>query len=237
MEKLGIQHDDTILMHSSLSSLGYVEGGAETVIDTLLDILTDGTLLVPALSWKYTLESKFFSVNETPSNVGAIPEYFRKRPGVIRSIHPTHSVCGVGKYAREILEQHLETNTPAGAKSPFGLLPKYNGKLLMLGTSLRPNTSMHAVEEVTMPWYLLKDTPDAFTLEDAQGNKIVKEYFGHNFSGSKVSQRYDRLADLMEIPTGKVLQSNCYLIPAQKMWEVAISKMQEDENFFVDKRE
>ena len=231
---LGIREDDTILMHSSLSSLGYVDGGAETVIDTLLDLLKNGTLLVPSLSYKYSSESKQFSVTETPSCVGTISEYFRQRPDVIRSMHPTHSVCGKGKNAEEILSQHIETDTPAGAKSACGLLPKYDGKILRLGCSLRPNTSMHAVEEVTKPWYAFKNSPETFTLVDAEGERITKDYICHDFS--MVWQRYDRLAELMEIPTGKVLEANCYLIPAKKMWEVAVEKMRADENYFIDLR-
>jgi len=56
LQRFGLQSDDTILIHSSLSSLGYVEGGAETVLDTLQDILWNGTLLVSALSYRYTLQ-------------------------------------------------------------------------------------------------------------------------------------------------------------------------------------
>ena len=56
LQRLGLQLDDTILIHSSLSSLGYVEGGAETVLDTLQDILWNGTLFVSALSYRYTLQ-------------------------------------------------------------------------------------------------------------------------------------------------------------------------------------
>ena len=66
---LGIKKDDTILMHSSLSSLGYIEGGAETVIDTILSVLTEGTLLIPALSYSYVNnENPVFNIKETGSN-------------------------------------------------------------------------------------------------------------------------------------------------------------------------
>ena len=232
--KLGLKSDDTILMHSSLSSLGYVEGGAETVIDTLLDILWDGTLLVPALSYAYTRSSKVFSVKDTKSCVGAISEYFRTREGTIRSMHPTHSVCGVGKYAEEILKQHAQTDTPLGSKSPFALLPAYDGKILMLGCGLRPNTSMHGVEELSKPWYLLKEEMEEFQLIDENGNVTHKKYYCHNFAG--VAQRYDRLSNVMEIPSGKVLDSTSYLIPAKEMWETADQKIREKEEYFVERR-
>lgn len=233
LRKLGIKSDDTILVHSSLSSLGYVDGGADTVIDTLLSVLSEGTLLVPSLSFEsVTLENPVFSVNDTPSCIGKISDTFRKREGVIRSIHPTHSVCGMGKYANEILSQHIETSTPAGDKSPFALLPKYNGKILMLGCGLRPNTSMHAIEELTRPDYLMNKEKTVYTLIDKNGNKTEKEYETHCFE--KTIQRYDRLSDVMDIQVGNVLEAQSYLIDAVTMWERANEQYKKDAHYFVD---
>ena len=83
LKKLGIKEDDTILMHSSLSSLGYVEGGADTVIDALLSVLKNGTLLLPALSYAtVNINNPVFSVKDTPTCSGRIPETFRTREGV-----------------------------------------------------------------------------------------------------------------------------------------------------------
>lgn len=236
LRNLGIQSNDVILMHSSLSSLGYVEGGADTVIDTLMSVLSEGTLLIPALSWELSrMDNPVFSVKDTPSCVGTISETFRKRPGVIRSMHPTHSVCGMGVLAEEILSQHIHTDTPAGPKSPFGLLPQYGGKVLMLGCGLRPNTSMHAVEELSRPWYLMREEKVTFTLVDSDGNAVKKDYECHNFKG--VAQRYDRLENVMDIPSGKVLDATCHLIDAATMWRVGHQKYLEDENYFTEPRQ
>ncbi len=232
---LGIKPDDTVLMHSSLSSLGFVEGGAETVIDTLLDTLRDGTLLVPCLSYMtVNKDNPVFDVKNTPSCIGAISEYFRKREGVIRSLHPTHSVCGVGKNAKEMLSHHLETDTPVGENSPFALLPKFDGKVLMLGCTLRPNTSMHGVEETAEPWYVLTRDKTEFTLIDEDGKETKQSYRCHNFGVTRMAQRYERLANLMEIPHGKVLEADCWLIPAREMWEVGHKKLSEEEEYFVE---
>lgn len=231
---LGLQKDDIILMHSSLSSLGYVEGGADTVIDTLLTVLNEGTLMIPALSYAtVNAENPVFSVSGTPSCVGAISETFRVRAGVIRSLHPTHSVCGFGKYAEEILSQHRNSATPAGNKSPFALLPQYGGKILMLGCGLRPNTSMHAVEELVYPWYLMKREKISFRLIDENGVFTDKEYLCHNFNG--VIQRYDRVAELMPVKCGMVLGAVCYLIDAAAMWKAAEKALRADEEHFIDR--
>lgn len=232
-KELGIEKDDTILVHSSLSSLGYVEGGADTVIDTLLAVLSQGTLFFPTLSYNFvTDDNPVFSITETQSCVGCISETFRKRENVIRSMHPTHSVCGLGKYAEEILSQHIEADSPGGRKTPFYLLPKYNGKILMLGCGLKFNTSMHAIEELTKPWYLLREKKVTYTLIDERGNRTVRDYWRHNFKG--VAQRYDRLAEVMTLESKKVLEADCYLIDSVKMWEIADKCIKEDENYFID---
>lgn len=231
---LGIKSDDTLLMHSSLKSLGYVEGGASTVIDSLLYVLSDGTLLIPALSFATVRpETPIFSQTDTPSCVGAISEYFRKMPNVLRSLHPTHSVCAYGKRAYELTLGHIDTTTPVGEKSPFALLPKVGGKILMLGCGLRPNTSMHGVEELTVPPYLFREKMIEYTITDKDGNTFKKDYRAHNFKG--VGQRYDRLSEIMDIPHGKVLEADAYLIDAKEMWDKAHAKLEENEFFFVDK--
>ena len=143
---LGLRPGGVVMVHSSLRALGQVSGGAETVIDGLLAALgPDGTLLMPALTYKHVTPDKpHFDALRTPSNVGIIPETFRRRRGTRRSVHPTHSVCGVGPLAALILDPHNADTTPCGPHSPFHSLPKYNGQILMLGCGLEPNTSMHA---------------------------------------------------------------------------------------------
>ena len=232
---LGLRSNDVILMHSSLSSLGYVEGGADTVIDTLMAVLSEGTLLIPALSFDtVNAGNPVFDARETPSCIGRISEFFRTRPGVLRSIHPTHSVCGLGKHAREILSKHVETDTPVGKLSPFGQLPEYGGKVLMLGCGLRPNTSMHGVEELSRPWYVMKPYRTTFRLVDEAGNELEKSYETHNFKNA--IQRYDRLAQVMDIPSGKVLEATCHLIDAATMWKVGHETLVKDPDFFIDRR-
>lgn len=220
---LGVKQGGVLLMHSSLSSMGHVQGGPETVILGLLKALgSEGTLLLPALSYEtVTRRQANFDVRHTPSCIGAIPEYFRTRPGTLRSMHPTHSVCGVGKRAEELLADHHLDTTPVGPHSPFSLLPKAGGQILMLGCGLKPNTSMHGIEELSRPPYLFSN-PINYTLIDYNGKSTAKVYIPHSFRGW--DQRYDRIADYMDAPalrTGKVLKATAYLIDAETLWSTA----------------
>ena len=239
LRALGVRPGGVLLVHSSLRSLGPIPGGAETVVQGLLDALgPDGTLLMPALSYaRVTPEQPLFDVRLTPSNVGALPETFRTRPGTLRSVHPTHSVCGVGRLAAELLDRHIEDRTPCGPRSPFHLLPEYDGQILMLGCGLRPNTSMHAIEELVEPPYLFGGTL-AYRLVGWDWGVTEAVYRVHGFRGWQ--QRYDRVADVLEEPhlrRGRVLSADVHLIEASAMWGAALAALRRDPLYFVERRE
>lgn len=235
LESLGLPQNAVVMMHSSLKSLGQVPGGAETVINTIINYLSPGgTLLMPGLSYlSVRSDNPVFNVCKTPSCVGIIPETFRRMDGVKRSLHPTHSACGMGKQAEELLKSHHKDNTPCGSNSPFHLLPKVDGYILMLGCGLKPNTSMHAVEELIEPPYLYGDLLE-YTLIDEDGNQTKKEYIRHGFANTV--QRYDRIAIVMEAPGlrfGKVCGAQCFLIHAPVLWEASVNKYRENPFYFV----
>ncbi|MEJ5310445.1 MAG: AAC(3) family N-acetyltransferase [Anaerolineae bacterium] len=236
LRDLGVREGGVLLVHSSLRVLGYVEGGPETVIQALLAALgPEGTLLMPALSYEHVTRcSPIFDVRYTPSNVGAIPEYFRLRPGTRRSVHPTHSVCAVGPRTGEMLDDHPLDDTPCGPHSPFHKLRDVGGQLLMLGCGLHPNTSFHAMEELIVPPYLFGD-PLTYTLIDADGRSQQKTYRTHAFIGYE--QRYDRLADVLDEPAlhrGRVLAAEVYLIDVPAMWDAALAALRRDALYFVE---
>ena len=233
---LGLKPGGVLLVHTSLRSLGKLEGGAETVVQGLLSALgPGGTLLMPALSYA-TVRSDHpvFDVLKTPSCVGALTEYFRTRQGTMRSVHPTHSVCATGERVVEMLGSHPLDKTPCGPESPFSKLSQVGGQVLFIGCGLRPNTSMHAIEEHIEPPYLYGD-PLRYQIILPGGFDTYLTIRRHNFKG--YSQRYDRLEEVMAgrgIRGGQVLQARCYLLDAQVMWEAALAAYRKDPLFFVE---
>jgi aminoglycoside 3-N-acetyltransferase len=226
-----------LLVHSSLRSLGPVDGGAETVVQSLLESLgPQGTLLMPALSYaSVSPQSPVFNVVTTPSCVGVLPEYFRTRPGSIRSVHPTHSVSAAGRLAQDLLGEHICSTTPCGPTSPFARLPQINGQILFIGCGLTPNTSMHAVEELVEPVYLYGDEVD-YQVILADGSRQSMLVRNHNFVGW--SQEYERLARHLSSPDlrqGSVLSARCHLVEASAMWSAALSALREDPLCFVER--
>ena len=225
-------------MHSSLKSLGHVPGGPETVIRGLLAALgPQGTLLIPALSFRtVNRDNPVFDVRSTPSCIGAIPEHFRTRAGTVRSIQPTHSVCGVGPQTRELLGEHHHDATTCGPHSPFRKLRDVGGQILMLGCGPKPNTSMHGVEELVEPPYLF-GPPVAYRINLPDGEQVHYTCRSHGFEG--YAQRYDRVGDVIlgdDLRVGKVMEGTAHLIEARVMWDRAREAMEGDPLYFVDRR-
>ncbi len=234
---LGVRPGGVLLVHASLRSLGPLpSGGAEGVIRDLLEALgPGGTLLMPALSYaSVSARSPLFDVRFTPSCIGALPEIFRTRPGTLRSVHPTHSVCALGRLAGELLGEHFLDTSPCGPHSPFARLPQVGGQILFLGCGLRPNTSMHAVEEQVEPPYLY-GPPVNYLVFQADGSSRTMTVRSHNFAGW--SQRYDRLQNLLaptDLRRGPVLQASCALVEAAALWPAALAALRADPLYFVE---
>ena len=235
---LGVRKSGVLLVHASLRSLGKVPGGAETVVCGLLRALgKNGTLLMPALSYAHVdANNPVFDVLNTPSCIGTLPEYFRTRTGTIRSVHPTHSVCGVGQKAESLLKEHYLDTTPCGEHSPFRRLREVRGQILFLGCGMRPNTSMHAIEELVQPPYLLGGAVD-YRIILATGKEMNMRVKRHNFG--IWGQRYDRLGPLLDedgLEREKVLEATVDLVDCEQMWEKALVALKKDPFFFVEKR-
>lgn len=164
---LGLTEGDTVIVHSSLSKLGWVCGGAQAVVQALLEkIGPEGTLVMPAHSgnwsdpaqwanppvpreWVETIyeEMPAFDPAITPTWwMGQIAETFRSYPGTKRSNHPQVSFCARGKLAARIVGEHPLT-PQFGANSPLGKLYELDAKILLLGVGYDSCTTFHLAED------------------------------------------------------------------------------------------
>lgn len=237
LSQLGVRQGGVLLVHAALRPFAHVAGGAEQLIQALLAQLgVHGTLLMPALSYESVgAWQTVFDVRQTPSCVGQLSEFFRLRQGTLRSLHPTHSVCGLGEQAEAILHDHHLDVSPCGAHSAFAKLPHYQGQILFLGCGLHPNTSMHAIEEWSEPPYLFADWVD-FQLLDAQGVPHTARIRCHDFQGWE--QRYERLADVLSEPAlrqGNLAGVACHLVESQPMWQAVHATLQTHPLYFVER--
>ena len=142
----GVRPGDHLLVHSSLRSVGAIQGGPEALIDALLEVVgPKGILAMPAFNYRTHLPSPYFDARTTPGMTGALTEMFRKRPGTLRSLHPTHSLAAQGERAAEFLGDHYKFQT-FGIGSPIDRLAQAGGYVLLLGVSHLANSCIHVGE-------------------------------------------------------------------------------------------
>lgn len=155
-----------VIVHSALSKLGWVCGGAVALIEALQEVITkEGTLIMPAHSgdhsepkywenppvpesWYQTIREEMpaYRPEVTPTRgLGITPEVFRKFPDVFRSDHPCLSFAAWGKEAEAITDGH-KLDYALGNNSPLAKIYERKGKVLLIGVGHDSNTSLHLAE-------------------------------------------------------------------------------------------
>lgn len=184
LRSAGVQRGDVLLVHSSLEQFEGFLGKPTDVITILQEAVgAEGAIVMPTLPFsgtasEYAAKGEIFDSRKTPSKMGLVTELFRRSPGVVRSIHPTHSVAAWGATARALVDGHHRARTPCGQDSPYSRLLDCNGKILFLGTGISVMTFFHAVEEKLEPILPFSPfTEEHFRLQsrDEQGNLFVTE--------------------------------------------------------------
>jgi aminoglycoside 3-N-acetyltransferase len=230
LKQIGLQSGDSVLVHSSLSKIGFINGGSKTVVDALLEVLGDqGTLLFPSFpavgkNKLYLDEHPVFDIKNTPSQMGSITEYFRTMKGVLRSFHPTDAVCAIGPLAHYYTDTHYGQITPYTNFSPFKKLCDQHGKILMLGTHLSSCSNFHSLEDAVDFKYPVYDKKIyAIKMIDGNGKESIMKTKVHDpaYSSKRDCNAFKPLF-LKEkvLADGTIGEAKSMLIDAHKMHEV-----------------
>jgi aminoglycoside 3-N-acetyltransferase len=175
LQSMSLPRDAVLIVHSAIRGLSQQGFKAQAIIESLLESIPDGTLLMPTMTWKtVTLENPIFDEMLTPSHTGVLTEIFRTQYATARSLHPTHSVAGLGPQAAKLLATHHIGTTPAPLTSPYGIMQEHESYILLLGVGLEMCTAFHHAEEVTHPDVYVKplDESEAYQLVSRGGTII-----------------------------------------------------------------
>lgn len=166
LRRLGVERGATVLVHSSLSELGWVAGGAHAVVLAVGEAVgPEGTVVMPSHStsltepshwenppvpesWWETIraETPAFDPLVTPTRaVGAIADVFRAQEGAVRSSHPHGSFAARGPQAGFVTADHA-LDSALGEGSPLARVYDLDGWVLLLGVGYDRNTSLHLCE-------------------------------------------------------------------------------------------
>jgi aminoglycoside 3-N-acetyltransferase len=186
LARLGVAQGDTVLLHSSFAANHGYRGSIGGLIDALLAAVgPDGNLMMVSLPYRtsslhYLANLKEFDVRSTPSMMGLVSEYFRRRENVVRSLHPTHPILACGARAEWIVAAHPDCLYPCGPATPFDRLLELDGKVLFFNVPFAVFTFFHYLEhlvEPDLPFRLYTDQPFHVPVIDRTGERRTVETF------------------------------------------------------------
>jgi aminoglycoside 3-N-acetyltransferase len=161
-----VPRDGVVVVHSAIARLSRKGFRADAMIETLLNYMCNGTVVMPTMTWRtVTPQNPHWDETETRSETGVLTEVFRTRYASLRSIHPTHSVAAYGAAAKVLVSQHHLDLTPVSEKSPYGLMRNYPTAILMIGVGLECCTAIHLPEEIIAPDVYLRPAAEAEAYE------------------------------------------------------------------------
>ena len=243
LEHIGLKPTDAIMIHSSMKSIGPVEGGADAVVDALMEYFKEGLLMMPTHTWaQMGPEHSLFDPEVEPACVGIIPNIFRQRAGVVRSLHPTHSIAACGPEASAYIAGEENVTTPCQPGGCWSRLLETDAKILLLGCTHIRNTFIHAVEEMLDVPERLTEKPVDFQVKMPDGSiKAVAVHRHYNPVTAHISEEYDKLLDAFyECKAAQKVKfgdADCILCEARGLYEVTKEVLSHEINCLIDRNE
>jgi len=240
---LGVTDGDVLLVHSSVSGLGYVEGGAEAVIDGLLEAVNGGTVCVPVFTRPYFgfdgavnkhFQNRPFYPGETASVwTGAVPKTLAARPDALRSGNATHSWAAVGKDAKYLTSGHKMLEPPASANSAMAKALSKNGKVVFIGCDISANTFLHFLEERSgaecLSTAIIKiQEPDGRLRTETIPRHLPghRDFYRRDALNGKFYQR--AIANGLEIRTAALGAGKATVMELRQLYEIGMRLIKED---------
>ena len=229
LRSMGIEQTDTLLLHSNFEPTSGFAGSPLDLVNAFADLVgTRGNLLMVSIPFRgtaydYLASNKVFNVRKTLSMMGLVTEMFRRRPGTVRSLHPTHPVLAWGKDAEWLVAGHEDCLFPCGGGTPFDKFRQLNGKILFFDVGMEAITFFHYVEDLVkdrVPFRVYDERLFSVSAVDAAGNSRTIQTYAFN---RHVIRRADKLRDEMarrgKIKSGRIGNSRLLLVTAADVVE------------------
>jgi aminoglycoside 3-N-acetyltransferase len=241
LRALGLRPGDTLFVHSALSRIGNVVGGAEAVLDAFRDALgREGTVAVPTIPYRGSMRAYLesqpeFDLQATPSLMGAVTEAVRRHPGAVRSREPSHPVAAIGPRADFLTRDHLSSRSPCDEHSPYFRLTEVDAWYLMLGVDFHSCTLLHGAEEIARVPFLDLDT--LYEVRCREGEHAYVARIACHSAGYRA--RFPAIEPVLDarglLIRGHVGSAPCRLARARDILDVALEELARDP-FFLRER-
>jgi aminoglycoside 3-N-acetyltransferase len=229
LRAVGLNESSRVVVHSSLSSFGYILGGAQTVVGALSAVC--GTVIAPSFTYQTLLIPKagpdlngmsyqddaydldFYSP-DLPAHrtIGSIPNAMLKHPAHWRSNHPALSFVGLGRDAEAI----LATQSYEDPFAPLAWLADNGGDVLLMGVTHRTNTSIHVGE-----WRAGRPPFVRWSL--TQGRAVEFKWPGDSSGFDAITPHIKPI-----VVHGQIGQANIQRIPAGQLVEMTANLIRKD---------
>jgi aminoglycoside 3-N-acetyltransferase len=245
LRDIGVDRGGLVMFHSSLSSMGHVRGGANTVIEGFLQAVgPEGTVAVPSLWWNGKQDLAEWDRETSPSYPGIITEVFRQRPDSLRSDNPTHSVSAIGPRAAELTADHgkwglrpcMYGDAAFAAASPWERLYEWDAHYCFLGVDFTVNTMGHYTQCRLIEWALQQAPPERRADLDRRISRFedTLEYYRQSQAGLTPTVQFmwpmfgfqrmgEHLAELGLVRFGKIGSATIRAIRAREMVDTMIA--------------
>lgn len=241
LSAMGLKPCDNLLIHSSMKAIGDVEGGADTVLDSFMEYLKDGLFMAPAHTWAQMNEDHcIFDPENEPSCVGILSNLLLKRPGTVRSLHPTHSMAVYGKGNQDYIKGEEYCTTPCPPGGCWDRLRTIQGKILLIGVNHVKNTFIHSVEEVLNVPERFTEKPVTFSIKMPDSSlRQVSMYRHYNSHTAHISESFSKLEDAFYYHNAakkvRLGDADCILCDAEKLFGVTSLVLSHEINCLIDR--
>lgn len=237
LKRLGVSEGQTLLVHSSMKSLGWIPGGPVALIEALLEAVgPTGTIVMPAQSgdnsdpahwiappvpkdyWPIIRDSMpAYDPRITPTRaIGRVAELFRTWPGALRSGHPSCSFAALGPNAPVITAEHPLANA-LGEESPTKRLIDLGASVLQIGTDFDTCTLMHLAEYQTR----CRPRTKQGAAISVEGQRVWQFYEDIQLNSDEFVEPGRVLEQRGLVTKGKVGEADCRLFKASDAIETA----------------
>lgn len=238
IRQFNITPGDRLVLHASFKSIGPTIHGPTTLINALIDILLPtGALLLPNLNIPHEFSANnppTFDIKNDPIQqaLGIVPQIFKDSYAQHFSLHPTHSMMGVGDLAQEIVKNHHKASIPCGPGTPWYDNAISGGKILLIGVTQKSNTTVHASEEYFPDTFKLTNLPINSTVI-LDGKSITVRSRLHIWEPVKFDILNDELEQLGYLKRGHVGNAPALCIQGPGFLNLAIEKQKANRYHFL----